>query len=1172
VNVRLHRVPQSVSRAACSLPKNLEQFTVLDLYNADGTFRDLADYGPTGKRIPRNKEVAIEMMHKGRKRIFSPDNPKDINDLARIMAAEAEAALETDRNAIGWYGTTLQKAKGVLSLLHPEIQTDPGANGAMDYAIAVTSNGMAVVDNFINANKQYENWQQTGRFLEEGYGNQGQSMVNAFKFYNALKDRGLSDIDIATYLSQETSPGQLRQDPIIRELGLAVDSKEFAATPVRMSYIMGPKIGQGFYQNLRGNFDPLTMDRWWMRMFNRFTGRPFKEVTDDLVQGNIDRVAARLRSNEITDNEARLRDQAIANLGIDIITPETIKDLGVEINRLFQRDFVKAPKNARPDKTELFAAADRLAQNANLQLQEDPRGPADRMFMREVTNRARDILRTESNVDITNADIQALLWYAEKRLWDAYGVRKGRGEDNDYVDGAIALLRDKGFTDEQIAEALPAGDRYRIDPRLSAGERDGGVRGQAAASRTDEDARLSGRSQQPDAEDVRGTPSGRVSFRGQYARIINTFDGTRPIYEIGDPDLFRSMISQAKTELGDVGAQVTVYDDYMGKRLFLMDDGFSGFALNGDDIISVFSVPDRAPKGAVKRIMEVAVPEGGRRLDAFDTYLPMVYSRTGFRSVAKLPFSREFAPENWNFDFFEKTLGNSDPDIMFMVYDPENASATTDNLVEKYDDGIASQNEALSDVARRARDRERESRRPMYSVTAAMNAASGTSNMTAIQKQVTQYTDIADWFGKAIGLVVRRPGRAQEIADKFIQKTQDSFIPVARMIKELKERGLTIMDTVDPYLQQQLSRSRAGAQIDDRKRGIYRTMADAVKKVDVSPAMRESLIRVSRSNATKGDGLAKYIFDRTDSDKQAVAEIYLYAKHALERNQYVRQVDAANQAGSGMTDAEANAIINWFNSNLSQQNRSAIAQVEAAVQAIVADTNKVRIDGDLISPDVMNVEYNKNGVIAPDFQNYVPLRGVFDDDATTNYSETSAGRGYNVRGREDRRILGRDAGEYGSDILANLLFQNSNSIIRAEQNQVSLALADLLQSNPQATKSFGQVVARAPQMRVLNPSGNVQYTTDPRYRDDPKIIIAKRNGEEVIIQMEDDNLAGAFNGKNVWNAGHANVILRGLAKLNRYLSNIVTSWNPEFVITNLARDIQGAGINISEFDLPGLRR
>jgi hypothetical protein len=467
---------------------------------------------------------------------------------------------------------------------------------------------------------------------------------------------------------------------------------------------------------------------------------------------------------------------------------------------------------------------------------------------------------------------------------------------------------------------------------------------------------------------------------------------------------------------------------------------------------------------------------------------------------------------------------------------------------------------------------ERESRRPMYSVTAPMQAASGTSNMTAIQKQVTQYTDIADWFGKALGLVVRRPGRAQEIADKFIQKTQDSFIPVARMIKELKERGLTIMDTIDPYLQQQLSRSRAGAQIDDRKRGIYRNLANAVKQVQVSPQMREGLIRISRANATKGDGLAKYIFDRTDSDKQALAEIYLYAKHALERNQYVRQIDQANQAGSGMTDAEASAILNWFSSNLTQQNRSAIAQVEAAAQAIVADTNKVRIDGNLISPSVMNVTYNKKGVRSPDFQNYVPLRGVFDDDSTADYSGTFAGRGYNVRGREDRRILGRDAGEYGSDILANLLFQNSNSIIRAEQNQVSLALADLLQSNPQATQSFGRVLARAPQQRILNASGNVQYSTDPRYKDADDIIIAKRNGEEIIIQMEDTNLAGAFNGKNVWNAGHANVILQGLGKLNRYLSNIVTSWNPEFVITNLARDIQGAGINVSEFDLPGLRR
>jgi hypothetical protein len=95
----------------------------------------------------------------------------------------------------------------------------------------------------------------------------------------------------------------------------------------------------------------------------------------------------------------------------------------------------------------------------------------------------------------------------------------------------------------------------------------------------------------------------------------------------------------------------------------------------------------------------------------------------------------------------------------------------------------------------------------MYSVTAALNAQSGTNNMTAIQKQVSQYTDLSDWFAKGLGIVIRdktkdRFGRtaAQRRTDKFLQTVQDSFLPVGRMIKEMKDRGLTIMDAIDPYL------------------------------------------------------------------------------------------------------------------------------------------------------------------------------------------------------------------------------------------------------------------------------------------------------------------------------------------------------------------------------------
>lgn len=465
------------------------------------------------------------------------------------------------------------------------------------------------------------------------------------------------------------------------------------------------------------------------------------------------------------------------------------------------------------------------------------------------------------------------------------------------------------------------------------------------------------------------------------------------------------------------------------------------------------------------------------------------------------------------------------------------------------------------------------SRRVMFSVAQQMtNEASGTSNMTAIQKQVTQYTDIADWLGKAIGLVVRRPGRAQEIADKFIQKTQDSFIPVARMIKELKDRGLTILDTIDPYLQQQLSKSRAGALIDERKRGIYKQAADAIKQLNVSENMKQSLINVSRQNATRGYGLAQIYFDRMGSDKLAMADIFLYAQHALERNAYVRQIDPANQSGSGMSDAEAQAILDWFENNLDVANRQVISRIDAAIKSIVSDTNQIRIEAGLIPEDVMNVTYNKKGVQAPQFDHYVPLRGVFDDDASADYGDTASGKRFTVRGREDQRILGRGVDQYGTDILANLLFQNTNSIIRAEQNKVALALADLMESNPEMTKEYGEILETLPQRRILNQYGQVQYTTDQRAKEENDIVVAKRNGQEIIMRMADANLAGAFNGKNVWNAGHANVVLRGMAKVNRYLSNIVTSWNPEFVISNFSRDLQNAGVNVSEFDLPGLRR
>ena len=222
-------------------------------------------------------------------------------------------------------------------------------------------------------------------------------------------------------------------------------------------------------------------------------------------------------------------------------------------------------------------------------------------------------------------------------------------------------------------------------------------------------------------EGTRRTSGGDVVLNGRATTASAIFGGTteRPVYEITDTALFGELINEAKAALGPIGAQVTAYDDYTGKRLFVFDDGASGFALDGDDIISVFSIPSRAPQGAGQRVLELAVAEGGRRLDAFDTYLPKVYERGGFRAVAALPFDTEAAPPGWDYDFFAEIFPETggQPDVVFMVYDPANANRATDNEAADYDAGLAAQTEALAEVAPLELEQRPEGAEPRGSIT-----------------------------------------------------------------------------------------------------------------------------------------------------------------------------------------------------------------------------------------------------------------------------------------------------------------------------------------------------------------------------------------------------------------------------------------------------------------------
>lgn len=215
------------------------------------------------------------------------------------------------------------------------------------------------------------------------------------------------------------------------------------------------------------------------------------------------------------------------------------------------------------------------------------------------------------------------------------------------------------------------------------------------------------------AVDGRGAEGGRDP-RGDagFGALVRDLGGDEGSPQAVDGPTFDAAMQAAAPGLGPAAAQVSrVLPDREGVQRFLLDDGKTGFALEGDNIIGVFSTPGVAP-GAAQRVLRAAVAMGGRRLDGFNTFLPGIYAKGGFRAVAKLGFDPAYAPKaadgalaDWDADGMRTArrspVGAEDwgaPEVVFMVYDPANASAETDNVVPDYDAGVAAQDAALAEL------------------------------------------------------------------------------------------------------------------------------------------------------------------------------------------------------------------------------------------------------------------------------------------------------------------------------------------------------------------------------------------------------------------------------------------------------------------------------------------
>lgn len=326
---------------------------------------------------------------------------------------------------------------------------------------------------------------------------------------------------------------------------------------------------------------------------------------------------------------------------------------------------------------------------------------------------------------------------------------------------------------------------------------------------------------------------------------------------------------------------------------------------------------------------------------------------------------------------------------------------------------------------------------------------------------------------------------------------------------------------------------------------------------------------------------------------QQVGE-YLVANHAAERNAQIAKINtgavdhAGKSNGSGMTDAEAQDVLDRYTALPNFARFEAMAE---EFRAITSDTQRILLDAGIISKEMADAW---NGA----YQHYVPLRGGPDEPGMGDAS----GKGVSVNARgERRRAMGHQARDEWA--VENIIHAHERAIYLAEKNRVGQYLVSLAAAVPdsrlwtidkpvkrkvlkhgQATfvvehqgiavgsfdtrKEADLFVTAMVTSANKTPSNftvtrtvgdpQVAYMASGSLADNEVQIYVK--GNTVRIQLNDPLLARAY---KKMGQTHLVGILEVGRTVNAFLSKAYTGLNPEFIVSNVQRDLISGVVNIT---------
>lgn len=359
----------------------------------------------------------------------------------------------------------------------------------------------------------------------------------------------------------------------------------------------------------------------------------------------------------------------------------------------------------------------------------------------------------------------------------------------------------------------------------------------------------------------------------------------------------------------------------------------------------------------------------------------------------------------------------------------------------------------------------------------------------------------------------------ETMAARFVRHVQDKFQVLKAVQDKIRDSGGKLDDSNNAYLAEELFHGKAENDLNTMKERYVKPLAKLLADYDIP---------------------------------QSALDEYLYARHAPERNLHIAKINPKMpDGGSGMTNAEAAGIMDGVRRSGKQAQYDRLAGI---VDDMLARRRELIREAGLEKDATVDAWQDA-------YKHYVPLKGQDSDGVLPR-----TGRGFVTSGKESKMAMGRKSKAQSPSTQA--MQDLTESLIRSRKNEVGNTLLKLVQDNPD--KDYWQVFTdQRPDTtrRIVEKKDPVTGDTIRQVEEMPvsmalmsdKYFATKKDGKTYYIKLHDERLMRAM--KNM-GPETGNVIIQTLARVNRFMSAMNTSLNPEFLVSNFVRDMQTAVMNL----------